>query len=429
MYTKKINKIISYLGSKVNLYDFLDEIILQNNNQNNNDIYFFDLFAGTHSVGNYILDNTDWKLVNNDLSLYSYYLSYFLYFSNIDKNKYSIEKIIKILKYLDKLELINDGLIFNEFSANGNTKSIDDSIKESLFSNQPINSRMFFKENTGKKIDTIKNAIISMKKENKIDDFIEGILKIFLLNFVDKNKNTTSVYGAYLKHFKKKDKVFLDENLISHLLYNNKPKDIISYNETVSNCLDKIYEDNSFNKNKNNNIVYLDPPYSTRSYESNYHILNYIVNDNFKIEDIKRNSKSAMPLFKGENPFNKKSETYHIFFDMIKKSLKFSNKIFISYSSDGLMQQEDLIKITSELNANLITHKKSYKRFKSANPETKKLKEKLNKLNYELSKDKNNKELIQNIENINSKINSLKNSHKKDGKELFEIIWEISGNN
>lgn len=433
------NRIISYIGSKVKLYDFLDETILKNHNINNENISFYDLFSGTSAVSNLIKNKTKWNINTNDFMKYSYILSYFLDIEFLLKEQK--ELIINRLQILSNLYLNTDLekidktnlYIFNEFSTNGNPISIDEENKKILFSNQPYkNSRMFFSEKNGIEIDLIKNKIKEWFNNKEISEIEKNIFLIFLLNYADKNANTTSVYGAYLKleHKLNFDKPFLDKKLLTLLTTNNNIKkfknNIIHYNLDILNAI-KIIDNKIYNKK--NNIIYLDPPYTTRSYESNYHILNYIVDFDFHpLKDIKFNSKTAQFKKIIENPFRKKELTYKIFESMIENSLEKANNVYISYNTDGIIKEEDIDIIYKKLlnsykNLKLLKYYKSYKRFKSSNKNTKELQMQMNNLKNKT--DLTNDEYI-NICNIQDEIKNNKIKNKEfEELNLLEIIWHF----
>jgi len=421
-----VKKIIQYIGSKEKLLDFLDEVIFSKYEKEDSKINFYDLFSGTNVVSNYTKETTKWNIKSNDFSNYSKILFSLIFFDMLSKKE--IEEIKEKLEILDKLDLKDKGFVFNELSVNGNVKTIED--QEKTFGNQKYKSRMFFSEKVGKKIDTIKDKIKEWKDNNEFgSEKIEDILMTFLVNYADKNSNTTSVYGAYLKTTNKleKETPFLNNKLLQLLEYKgteeNKRREIKIINKDIINALEEYKKETTQIKK---NIIYLDPPYSTRTYESNYHILNYIVDLNITYKSIKYNSKTAQSAdeIRIKNPFSSKRKTYGIFKEMIKKSLEMADNLYISYNTDGLIKQNEIEEILNELNdkdIKLKTYKKSYKRFKSANSETKKLKEELNKLKHIKDKTSEDKLKLQKLEN------EIKNKEaEKDKKNLEEIIWHFS---
>jgi adenine-specific DNA-methyltransferase len=421
-----MEKIISYIGSKVKLYGFLKETIIDNL-ESTKKYNFFDIFAGTNSVSRFIKENTDYNIIANDLSKYSVILFSYLYFDKISSE--SKLKLEKKLEELNSLPLIK-GDIYNELSVGGSPKSIEEDKKEEMFSNQPFNSRMFFSGIVGKKIDTVKKGIKKSYEDGELSLQESHILLIFLIYYADKNANTTSVYGAYLKTEKKLEKEFnfYDNDLVKIFKETKEDKnsnnELYSFNEDALSVLDIINVDEKF-QDKDKNVIYLDPPYSTRSYESNYHILEYIVDFNFSYKQLKINSKTAQSVGKGKNPFTSKAGTREIFPKIIEKSLSISNNIFISYNNDksSLLRQEEIEEMIQNYNSNnntnviLTTYLKEYKRFKSANADTKKLQQAINQTQDKKQKQKLQLEL--------QELQNDKKNNEKDTNTINEIIWHI----
>jgi len=390
-----LKRVIGYLGSKVKLHDFIKKIILKDIKEKK---VFVDLFAGTCSVGKLVQNETNLDIISNDIAKYSKIL-----FSELEIfTKLTLEeqnKIKKKLLYLNNLKIDKNkesGIFFNEFSMEGNPQTItnndifdvkkkikDDkgNIIEIKENRQPIGSktsRMFFKSEVGKKIDLIKDYL---KDNDDITKEEESIILLFLLNFADKNSNTTSVFGAYLKEDKlKRIKPFFDEDLFEYLKLKSKEEKIKTKNKRkfthyvnfAEKTLDIIKKNTNITKEKT--IIYIDPPYSTRSYESNYHILEYLIDLDFNpIKTIKENSKSGTKKEKSNNPFVSKQKTFDIFKEIIYKSLEVSNDVYISYSTDktSLMKQSDIVSILMDINQKenrqikLNTYFQDYKRFTS----------------------------------------------------------------
>lgn len=376
-------RLISYLGSKVKLQEFLNEVILKKNNTQNNNIVFHDLFSGTSSVSHFIKEKTKWKIVNNDFLKFSSIISHSLIFDQLNHQELkSISDKLNVLNSLIDKEIetnISEMNIFNELSVNGTPKSIAKEEYKKILDNQAVkNSRMYFSEKVGKHVDLMKFCLKKWLQKNEISKKEFNVLMIFVLSYADRNANTTSMYGAYLKNTKKTDKhqEFLNEKLLDFFkdLENTdkKQRNITITNLDIIESLKNIDKENYFN-----NIIYLDPPYSTRSYEKNYHILNYICDLDFKPENIKFNSKTAQPNYICNNPFRSKQETVEVFKTMIVLSLQKASQLFISYSTDGLIKQEEIENIYSNIkktnpNVSFFTFKKTYKRYSSDSSETRK---------------------------------------------------------
>lgn len=338
-------KQIRYIGSKESLIDFLLENFKKYTEKIDS---FVDIFSGTNIVS-YNVSNMGVKNVSSyDMSSYSESLS------SLINPDIKIE-FIEYIKNLDRLELIDNGIFFNEFSINGNPTTIS----KDKFKNQEHNYRMFFGERVGKKIDTIREKVISDFKNNLINEEEKNICMSLLLKYADVNANTTGVYGAYLKKENKNEKPFISEKQIKSLLSIKKKEDI-KYSFKKLDVLDAIRDIDGVV-----DLIYMDPPYNTRKYETNYHILEYLTDINFKVENIKNDTISAVPNIKIKNPFGSKSTTKGIFNDMIYHASKKCKTLIISYNNQGLMKDSDILSICDKYNLNLEIVKKNYKKYKS----------------------------------------------------------------
>lgn len=341
-----LKKIIRYIGSKEKLLGFLSETIFDNYKDKH--ISFLDGFSGTNVVSKYCQDNYQWNQYLSDISDYSEVLSSRLFISKCTPS---------IFSHLEKLNQLDgiSGIIFNEFSIHGEpqTVSID------KFENQPIKSRLFFTKEVGQKIDAMRHYIKELYQAKEINKYDKNLLLMWVIAFADKNANTTSVYGAYLK---KQDRptIFIPNDFISTLRqeYKEKPKPPQAFlkGDIISN-LDKI---------DHLDVAYFDPPYNTRKYESNYHILNYLSNLDFSSNMIKPESKTGLPTIQNQNLFGSKKGTRTIFKDLIEKGSQKANNIFISYSSDGEITPEEIKSICSDNNLELNVYNKSYRKFKAS---------------------------------------------------------------
>lgn len=348
-----MNKSIRYIGSKEKILGFLDEVIFSK--YKDNEINFLDGFTGTTVVSKYILDNySNFNIYLADISDYSEILASRLFFNNISNNIFFyISYIINTLNNNSE-DLPKNGIFFNEFSINGQCTTIN----ESLFSNQEIKSRMFFTEDVGLKIDYVRSYIKNLYNNKNINKYEKDLLLLILLTFADKNANTTSIYGAYLKNQNRKTKK-IDIDLLELLRKEHIKKNkhaIQYYKSDILTTLDNIPK---------MDLIYLDPPYTTRRYESNYHILNYICNLDFKIEDIKENSISGLPKILNTNPFGSKKSTRKIFEEMVLKSMLKTKNLYISYSTDGEMKKDEVYHLAKENNFKIEIIEKDYNRYKS----------------------------------------------------------------
>ena len=363
-----MKKVIRYIGSKEKLLNFLSEVIFDNYNK----IKFLDGFTGTTVVSKYLQENSNFDLYMSDMSNYSEILSSRLFLNECKESIFKhVSEIINITNTTNKNKT-TEGLFFNEFSINGNPTTID----KSAFQNQTVNSRMFFTEDVGLKIDLIRNYIINLYNNKEINYYEKNLLLMLMVAFADKNANTTSVYGAYLKKQNREtiplNKEFLE--VLKREYSKNYKSPIIYYKGDIADTLEVV---------EDLDVIYLDPPYNTRKYESNYHILNYMCDLNFNKDQIKENSKTGLPKLKNKNLFGSKKDTRIVFEDMILKSMQKAKETYISYSTDGEMKFEEIKHICDKNNLVLNTYTKDYKKYTSNNNENSK---KLQEIIYRIGK-------------------------------------------
>jgi len=337
-----MKKVIRYIGSKEKLIDFLEENMFSK--YKDKKIKFLDGFAGSTFISKYCHESYDWDITTSDISDYSEKLSARM---NINNCSFEIIDLCKKLQYEKGLA----GIITQEFSSEGKPESYT---QEFFEKNGP---RLFFSGEVANVIDNYRNQAKKLYELKKINIDEMNLILMVALGFADKNANTTSVYGAYLKNQKKPIKYLKEE--FFEILKNEKKinKGSVKFIKgDILSTLDKIDKID---------LIYLDPPYNTRKYESNYHILNYISKIDFKISDVKINSKTGLPAVMSENFFGSKSGTRVIFKEMILKSVKKADLVCISYSTDGEITVDEILEICGKNNIECEILYKDYKRFKA----------------------------------------------------------------
>jgi adenine-specific DNA-methyltransferase len=307
---------LNYIGSKKTLINNIIQIC-NDNIINIKELTFADLFSGTGTVS-YNMNNICKYIISNDLEYYSYVINYALL-----KSKYST-KLDKIINIMNNLDIIEDGLLYLNYS------------KE----------RMFFTHNNAKKADAIRKYLndIYIKKEINKKEFMFLLASIIIS--IDKIANTSSVYGAYLKEYKKSALKNLTIKPIHKNKHNN--KDNIVYNMKMEDLIE----------NKDFDIVYLDPPYNHRQYSGNYSPLNYIAN----YKDVELIGKTGLIKNYNKSDFCKKTNIIHTFTNMINK-LK-CKYIILSYNNEGLMNFDNLKNILLQ-KGDIKLYKIEYNKFKA----------------------------------------------------------------
>jgi adenine-specific DNA-methyltransferase len=263
-----------------------------------------DLFSGTGVVGFNMLEHFK-SCHSNDLEYYSYVINYALL-----KCSYS-ENIKKHIENCNKLEM-TEGLIYNNFSP---TISCE---------------RMFFTNNNARKTDAIREYLNKQLELNEITQEEFYFLLASLLVSVDKVANTSCVYGAYLKEFKKT----AIKNIVLQPIHTR-----IKLNEE-NNVYNGLAEKFAEPESKYYDVIYMDPPYNHRQYSANYSPLNYIAQYD---KDVVLKGKTALINNYNKSDFCKKTEVKKVFTDLIN-GVK-CNYLIISYNNEGLLSTEEFQKI------------------------------------------------------------------------------------
>ena len=315
---------LGYIGSKKSLLSFIEEC-LSNHIDLSENLIFSDLFAGTGIVGKYFFNKYNHTIISNDLEYYSYVLNY----ANLK------------VSYTNKLQIIIDKINLREYDQI-DTKSL---IKTTYTPFEEC-ERMYFTIENGEFIDYCMSTIIKLKENNEITYGEEIFLKASLLIRLDKVANTASVYGAYLKKFKK---VALKNIILTP----------VHTTEMVDNK-NTIHNDDILNLTTKTDILYLDPPYNNRQYGNNYSQLNYILKYTDTIE-----IKGKTGLIKDWNRSSFCSKK------TITESLKTTltnietDILAFSYNNEGLLTKEELTDIFKLTFNEINCYEKEYKKFKS----------------------------------------------------------------
>ena len=312
---------MNYIGSKFKLcQSFIPETIKSVCGNDLSKKVFCDLFAGTGIVGRTFKTITK-KVIANDLEYYSYVIN-----KNYIENHIDIPNKREYIDELNHSKLVSNGFIYKNYCLGGSGE------------------RQFFSDYNGKKIDTIRKKINSWKEKFKISSNLYYYLLCSLLECADKVANTASVYGAYLKHLKSSAQ---KELVLVGADYQINENDHVVYNEDANELIKRIEGD----------ILYLDPPYNSRQYGANYHLLNTIA----EYQTFTPKGKTGL------RDYNKSkycsSNTVKIEFESLIKNANFKY-IFLSYNNEGLMTTKDIKLIMSKY-GHYDLAKINYQRFKA----------------------------------------------------------------
>ena len=221
-----------YTGSKNKLVPWISDIIKNECGDSNS---FFDIFAGT-AVVTYGLINSFNEFYINDF-LYSNEIIYDAFFGN---RNYDSNKINKIARIYRNLVVDNFKPDFVTKNYGGKYFSIEDALK----------------------IDFIRNDIERRKKNLNRQEY--NILLASLIYSFDRVANTVGHYDSYIKNKEIRNSFKFD--LITPVLNKNSTQTVKIFRDDANLLASKITAD----------VVYIDPPYSSRQYSRFYHVIETI---------------------------------------------------------------------------------------------------------------------------------------------------------
>lgn len=311
---------MNYIGSKYSLLDFIDNTIKEVVGDDLSDMVFCDLFAGTGIVGRHFKTRVR-KVIANDWEYYSYVLN-----RNYIGNCSELADKADYMEMLNSLQGTKDGLIYSQYCQGGG------------------NGRLYFSDDNGQKIDDARSTIGRWRETGEISDDLYYFLLCSLLESADKCANTASVYGAFLKHLKKSAQKPL---VIAPADYQTSNGEHEVYNEDANSLIRRIGGD----------ILYLDPPYNSRQYGANYHLLNTIA----EYKPFTPKGKTGLREYSKSN-YCSKAKVRQAFEDLIRDA-RF-RYIVLSYNNEGIMSMKDIGEIMTKYGGYLM-FQKEYQRFRA----------------------------------------------------------------
>lgn len=309
---------MNYIGSKIKLLPFIEKSILSVIDDKCK--VFCDLFAGTGTVGAHFKEK-GFKIIANDIQYYAYVLNKQL----IDNHKeFSFEGLDGEIETLTQCKPEEKKNIVCEYLTNLKGKK---SFIYNNYSPSKKSDRMYFTNENAMKCDASRSKIEEWYLANKINLNEYYFLIASLLKAMDKRANVLSVYGAYLKYFKQRSQ---KELVIKphKLIINDQSHEV--HNLDANELIHEIKAD----------ILYLDPPYNSRQYASNYHVLETIA----RYDKPKLFGKTGLREYKNQRSLYclKDSATKTLENLVQSANVKY---IFLSYSNEGIIPQSEIKRI------------------------------------------------------------------------------------
>jgi adenine-specific DNA-methyltransferase len=295
-----------YIGGKSQLLRDIDTIISEN--VLGDERVFCDIFSGTGSVARYFKPR--YEVVSNDVLHFSYVIQK----ATVESNAAPMFAKLSRIGIADPVKFLEEAEISKQ-------ERYSFFITDNYAPNEHC-ERMYITRSNAERVDFIRNTIEAWSDAGLIDESEYYYLLASLIEGVPFVSNIAGTYGAYLKEW---DKRALKTFEMARLSVVDNGRTNRSFNMDANKLIREIDGD----------ILYIDPPYNSRQYAPNYHLL----------ETISRYDNPAVKGVTGMRPYIKsafcvKSDVLDAFEDLIAKA-RFAN-IIMSYSTAGLMTPEQI---------------------------------------------------------------------------------------
>lgn len=248
-------KKMRYLGNKDNLLTFIDEVLAMHGvaSTRQSPLCVCDPFAGTTAVARH-LKRQEWRVISGDIMAYSYAFQYTYVALNETPSFAGLTEagvldpainlpvpLHRVVAHLNNLRGV-EGFFYRTYSPDG------------------TEGRRYFTAANALRIDAIRDTIRWWWDNGLITEPERNLLVATLIEAVSRVANIAGTYAAYLKRW--------DPRAHTPLVL-AAPQIVRSAHEHRINMADA----NELAAREECDLLYIDPPYNTRQYSTNYHIL------------------------------------------------------------------------------------------------------------------------------------------------------------
>lgn len=330
-----------YLGNKESLLSFIDTVLAMHGLKSTREapLCVCDPFTGTTSVARH-LKRQEWRVVSSDIMAYSYALQHAYIAMNeappftgladagaLDPEINLPVPFYRVIAHLNNLRGV-EGFYYWNYSPDGTV------------------GRRYFTSANALRIDAIRQTIRWWSEMGWLSDAERYLLVAALIESVSKVANVAGTYAAYLKRW--------DPRAHKPLVL-SAPQIIHSACDHSINMVDA----NELVPQQECDLLYIDPPYNTRQYCTNYHILETLaLGDDPEVKGVAglrvENAKRS--------PYSRSGEAEEALSKLVREAK--ARYILMSYSSEGLIPDARVVEILSE-RGNVEVHACEYPRFRS----------------------------------------------------------------
>lgn len=190
--------------------------------------------------------------------------------------------------------------------------------------------RRYFTEHNAGRIDVIRAEIERLRNEGLIDEVEWRVLVADLLLATNAIANTAGTYGCFLREW----------SPVSLRALELRPRTLVSDETTVEVVIGDIAQ----LETRSSDVVYLDPPYTKRQYAAYYHIL----------ETVAHGDSPLVSGVTGLRPWKTKASDFSYSSRAQDAAIALfssleATRIYMSYSSDGFIDLEELVQSLREV--------------------------------------------------------------------------------
>ena len=334
-----------YYGCKTKLLNYIEDVVRSLNLPPGST--FFDIFSGTATVGIHF-KKLGYKVYSNDFLEFAYAMANCYIETNTQPSFKGLKNEIsgkvdsnKVIKYLNKLSGKVDFITKNYSPYKGNW-------------------RKYLSVINAQKVDAIRKKIQDWKVNKLINKSEYYYLITSLINAINLRSNVAGTYAAYLKTW--------DLRALKPLLLT--PPQIIESNK--KNLSFKADANKIISKYKVD-LLYLDPPYNSRQFASNYFFLELIAEGWFN-KTPKIYGQTGMRPYEGQKSlYSMKEKATNALEEIVKKAK--TKYIILSYNNEGIIPCNKIKQILGK-RGKVKEYTKTHKRFRSINQDGSRIKTK-----------------------------------------------------
>lgn len=330
-----------FIGCKENLLPLLDEVLRDNGVTAGS---FGDLFSGTTSVARHYKAR-GFKVLTNDLLYFSYVLqraciqvnawpAFSRLLPTLSPHPDTLSPLERVLSHLEQLPG-RKGFIYQHYTPGGTAAG--------------LHRRAYFTDENGQKIDSVRECLEGWREEGLVDDDEYYVLLASLLETVPYYSNIAGTYGAFLKGW--------DPRALKPLRL-RKPALLVTGDGRSHRAFN--LDANRLVRHLHCDVLYLDPPYTTRQYLANYHLLETIA----RWDQPEIYGKSGLRPMRPEerSAYCQKGKATEAFADLVDNTR--AGHILFSYNNEGLIPEELVVEVMSRRGEVRVYHQ-PYRRFRS----------------------------------------------------------------